>query len=138
MKQVNGFFEKLNAKMENLSESGQRNLGCLILILICGACYAIPLTRGAMVSAFEWTKATVFPDRPWLGLYYENAGSGFAEDKTFDALTDCREWANSMAASDGQEAGEWDYSCGYQCSYSDDPLRRAAPGVNYDCERVTK
>jgi hypothetical protein len=121
-----------------MSEGLQSCLGIIIILACCGGAYAIPLTRGWMTSAWGWASSTFFAEKPWKGVYYAEAASSVAKDKNFKTLQDCRAWANDQADRDNKEPGEWDYSCGYKCKYTSDPLRRASPGFNFDCEQVTR
>lgn len=111
------------------SETKQKILGGILFVIVLCVLLAIPSTRA-------WMKNTFFPEKPWLGLYYPDAQSHLAEDKTFKTLEECRQWANGQSR--GRPLGEWDYSCGYKCEYTRDMLRQQKPGFEFDCETVTK
>jgi hypothetical protein len=92
----------------------------------------------AVPAAWKWVKAEYFTEKPWKGLYYADVNSLVAEEKNFKLLEECRQWANDQADRESKQIGEWDYSCGFKCEYSDNPIRKLGPGINYDCENVTK
>jgi hypothetical protein len=124
-------------EMENRTSKGSIDfatlVGYLIGIVIIGAIFWFLGT-----AIWGWVKNELFTDRPWLGLYYEDAASSTADEKYFISLEECREWAKGEAEWDKKEGDEWDYSCGYKCEFTKDMLHREPGKTVYDCETITK
>jgi hypothetical protein len=62
----------------------------------------------------------ISPDR-FMPTYYPNPSdlTMFSNGPEVDSLSACRDWINSEALRNSQNAGEYDYECGLNCNFDD-------------------
>jgi hypothetical protein len=77
---------------------------------------------------------------PWYGsIWYGTADSkSIFDDKQFKTLEECREWAKKHEESKNLKEGQWDYSCGTNCSFSDQGISNGRKINTFECSVLTK
>lgn len=77
---------------------------------------------------------------PWFGSIwntYSGSNSPFG-DKQFKTLEECRSWAFDLKEKKSLKDGQWDYSCGTGCKYTDQSISNGRKVNTYECSELTK
>jgi len=110
--------------------------GCLTLLKgILGIVFIGTILSIAMNKDKEHDR-----EYPWYGsvwYIYTDSISVF-DNKQFKTLEECREWAKKQAETKNLEDGKWDYSCGNNCSYTDQSISGGRKINTYECKDLTK
>lgn len=79
---------------------------------------------------------------PWYGsIWYITSGTSsksIFDDKQFKTLEECRQWAIKHKESKNLKEGTWDYSCGTDCTFSDQGISNGRRVNTFNCLTLTK
>lgn len=125
-----------NIPLEDESMKKKFGKGCLTLlkgiagIALVGVILAIAMNKDKKHDE----------EYPWYGsiwYVYTDSTSVF-DNKQLKTLEECREWAKKQAENKNLDEGKWDYSCGYNCSYTDQSISGGRKINTYECLDLTK
>ena len=75
---------------------------------------------------------------PWFGSMWYVGSHSIIDDGQFKTLEECREWAKKEAEKKNLKEGNWDYSCGTNCSFSDQGISNGRKVNTFECTKLTK
>lgn len=113
---------------EKLKEAGGKCLGCVVGVIVVGL-----LIYFGMQCEKKHTEKY-----PWKGAFYHKVNDDFlvTEDGEFKTVDECRSWASDLASSKNYQEGEWKFSCGTNCEFSDKSVISGTEVHTYDCQEV--
>ncbi len=78
-------------------------------------------------------------DYPWKASIFLTANkNNIIDSKDVKSLDECRAWVNERTKNFAYKEGEWDYSCGKNCKFSDDTISGGKRVNKYVCTEITK
>lgn len=74
----------------------------------------------------------------WVGSFYKGAGEEriLADSDEFKTLDECYAWTIDRADFYELDEGGWEFSCGNDCSYTDETIVSGKRVKSYECAEV--
>lgn len=74
---------------------------------------------------------------PWKGTFSKiSETTPSKESDEFKTLEECKAWAADRASDLGLSEGQWEFSCGSGCEFTDDTIVSGRRIRNYDCDEL--
>jgi len=73
---------------------------------------------------------------PWTGSIYTQ--TQILDSKEFENTEECRAWIETKREGLNSAYDNWDYDCGYKCTFEDQNIQSGKQINLYECEEVTK
>lgn len=95
----------------------------------------VPILIGWGISLSEQHEK----EYPWkASIFLTSNTNNIIDSKDVKTLDECRTWVKDRTANFAYKEGEWDYSCGKGCKFSDDTISGGKRVNKYLCTEVTK
>jgi len=73
---------------------------------------------------------------PWTASIYTE--TQILDSKEFETVEQCREWIETKRDGLNRAYDNWDYDCGYKCTFEDQSIQSGKRVNSYECEEITK